>query len=72
MAKCLICNQKKGKRECRIVGGEICSLCCGTRRNDDECVGYEYFVLNRRTKGNRECMSVIQKYIGSKNGIRVL
>ena len=182
MAKCLMCNQKKGKRECKIVEGNICSLCCGTHRNDAECIGCEYyksahelrkynkidkytpadmeqnfefqaisdvieqsfcsvdadenftmldsiakevleklldryhfkdeefafssqlvkncfvylehnikekladedpqtiikvlgaiyFVLNRRTKGNREYIKVIQKYVGMENGIRVL
>ncbi len=50
MAKCLMCNQKKGKRECQIVGGMVCSLCCGTRRNDIECIGCEYFVSEKESR----------------------
>ena len=43
MAKCLMCNRVKGKRECQIVGGLICSLCCGTTRNENDCIGCEYY-----------------------------
>lgn len=61
MAKCLMCNQKKGKRECQIVGGEVCSLCCGTRRNDKECIGCEYFVSAHELRKYNK----IQKYTPS-------
>ena len=44
MAKCLICNAKKGKRKCMIQDGLICSLCCGKTRTEEacsECVFYQ-------------------------------
>jgi len=37
MAKCPICNSRKGKRQCLIAGRPVCSLCCGTTRNPDYC-----------------------------------
>lgn len=37
MAKCPICNSRKGKRRCIIVDGLICSLCCGNTRKEDTC-----------------------------------
>ncbi len=44
MAKCVICNSRKGKRKCLIADGLICSLCCGKTRNAEacsECVFYQ-------------------------------
>ena len=35
--KCLICGERKGKRECSRLSGEVCSLCCGQTRNIIEC-----------------------------------
>jgi len=37
MAKCPICNSRKGKRKCLITDGMICSLCCGSTRTEDTC-----------------------------------
>lgn len=37
MAKCPICNSRKGKRKCLIADGLICSLCCGTTRTEEAC-----------------------------------
>jgi hypothetical protein len=31
---CLICNKGKAKRFCPAKGGKICSLCCGTEREE--------------------------------------
>lgn len=31
---CAICRRRKGKRYCPGVGGSICSLCCGTEREN--------------------------------------
>ncbi len=43
MAKCPMCNSKKGKRVCKLVENQkVCSLCCGTTR-DVECVGCEHY-----------------------------
>lgn len=44
MAKCPICNSRKGKRKCLIEDGLICSLCCGNTRTEEacsECVFYQ-------------------------------
>jgi hypothetical protein len=37
MAKCAICNSRKGKRKCLIADGLICSLCCGNTRTEEAC-----------------------------------
>ena len=43
MAKCPMCNSKKGKRVCKLVENQkVCSLCCGTTRNS-ECIGCEHY-----------------------------
>ena len=44
MAKCSICNSRKGKRKCLIADGLVCSLCCGNTRTEEacsECVFYQ-------------------------------
>lgn len=30
--KCVKCGKQKGKRACPALGGDICSVCCGTHR----------------------------------------
>ena len=30
---CLFCKKRKGKRPCSVVGGKICSQCCGINRS---------------------------------------
>ena len=50
MAKCLMCHAKKGKRQCLIVNGMICSLCCGQTRKEEtcaECIFFQDPRLNR-------------------------
>ncbi len=37
MAKCAICNSRKGKRKCLISDNLICSLCCGNTRTEEAC-----------------------------------
>ena len=32
MAKCAVCQAKKGKRNCPALAAAICSTCCGTQR----------------------------------------
>lgn len=44
MAKCTLCNSRKGKRMCLIADGLVCSLCCGNTRTEEscsECVFYQ-------------------------------
>jgi hypothetical protein len=43
MAKCTICNSRKGKRKCIAADAFICSLCCGETRNFEKCDGCSYF-----------------------------
>jgi hypothetical protein len=35
MAKCIRCRQRKAKRHCPALGGDLCPLCCGQHRNRD-------------------------------------
>ncbi len=37
MAKCTLCNSRKGKRKCEATKTFICSLCCGESRDQDRC-----------------------------------
>jgi len=48
MAKCSICNSRKGKRKCLISGTMICSLCCGTSRSEDACMECAYYQKPKR------------------------
>ena len=43
MAKCTICNSRKGKRKCQTTGTIICSLCCGQFRAEENCGGCLFF-----------------------------
>ncbi|MEA2114049.1 MAG: hypothetical protein U9P36_01540 [Thermodesulfobacteriota bacterium] len=43
MAKCTICNSRKGKRKCRATQTFICSLCCGESRSQAECAECSFF-----------------------------
>ncbi len=38
MAKCPVCNIRKGKRKCGIVNNQfVCSLCCASTRKEELC-----------------------------------
>jgi len=37
MAKCPICNSRKGKRKCLLEDSFVCSLCCGNTRTEAAC-----------------------------------
>lgn len=43
MAKCTICNSRKGKRTCKATDTFICSLCCGASRNQDKCTDCSFY-----------------------------
>lgn len=43
MAKCIVCNSRKGKRKCKATGTVICSLCCGESRTEAKCAGCSFF-----------------------------
>ncbi len=48
MAKCPVCNSRKGKRQCLIAEAPICSLCCGTTRTADACAGCSFYQAPKR------------------------
>ncbi|WP_321492788.1 hypothetical protein [uncultured Desulfobacter sp.] len=48
MAKCSICNSRKGKRKCLVSNTMICSPCCGESRNEDICLDCSYFQKPKR------------------------
>ncbi len=48
MAKCPICDSRKGKRQCAIANGLVCSLCCGTIRKEDACLNCSYYQKPKR------------------------
>jgi len=43
MAKCSICNSRKGKRKCMAEDSFVCSLCCGQSRTLDKCTGCSFY-----------------------------
>jgi len=43
MAKCLICNSRKGKRKCMAENSLVCSLCCGQSRTPEKCTGCSFY-----------------------------
>jgi hypothetical protein len=43
MAKCPICNSRKGKRKCLVADGYICSLCCGQTRKEGICNSCSFY-----------------------------
>ncbi len=42
MAKCTVCDSRKGKRKCKNTGSFICSLCCGETREPEKCAGCSF------------------------------
>ena len=42
--KCAICLSKKGQRDCRMTGSQVCSLCCGQNRKQSACSGCEHYI----------------------------
>ena len=48
MAKCPICNSRKGKRQCLIADSPVCSLCCGNTRKPESCLGCRFYQKPKR------------------------
>lgn len=48
MAKCPVCDSRKGKRQCVIANGLVCSQCCGTIRKEDSCLDCSYYQKPKR------------------------
>ena len=53
MAKCSICNSRKGKRKCKVDETFICSLCCGQTRNIATCEGCSFFKNANQSRNYR-------------------
>jgi hypothetical protein len=58
MAKCLICNLRKGKRKCLIADGLICSLCCGNKRTEEACSKCVFYQKPKRKYNDVPAYSV--------------
>jgi hypothetical protein len=43
MAKCLMCNSRKGQRKCLREDGMVCSQCCGETRQAEQCGECAYY-----------------------------
>ena len=43
MAKCTVCNSRKGKRKCKATETFICTPCCGEFREQEKCDGCSFF-----------------------------
>ncbi len=48
MAKCPVCDSRKGKRQCKISTGLVCSQCCGTIRKEEHCLDCSYYQKPKR------------------------
>jgi len=60
MAKCPICNSRKGKRQCLIVDTPICSLCCGNTRKVETCSECRFYKKPKRKYNEVPAYSVSQ------------
>ena len=58
MAKCPICNSRKGKRQCLIAGSPVCSLCCGKIRKPDLCLECRFYRKPKRKYNDVPAYSV--------------
>ncbi len=65
MAKCLICNSRKGKRKCIHNNGFICSLCCGKSRSFDKCDGCSYYKDTKSTRNYKKAPYFQLSYLSS-------
>ncbi len=48
MAKCPICNSRKGKRKCLVTDSFVCSLCCGNTRTEEACSECKFYQKPKR------------------------
>ncbi|MBI5491252.1 MAG: hypothetical protein HY905_28230 [Deltaproteobacteria bacterium] len=48
MSKCPICNERKGKRQCRVRNAPICSPCCAAIRARESCRDCGFYVAPTR------------------------
>jgi hypothetical protein len=60
MAKCPICDSRKGKRQCLIADSPVCSLCCGNIRNPALCLGCRFYQKPKRRYNDVPAYSVTE------------
>jgi hypothetical protein len=65
LAKCFICNSRKGQRICALGSGLVCSLCCGETRKKEQCEGCGYFREAKSTRRYREIPRFSTEYMDS-------
>lgn len=53
MAKCTVCNSRKGKRKCKATETIVCSLCCGESRTEEKCSGCSFSKSAAATRNYR-------------------
>jgi len=58
MAKCPICNSRKGKRKCSLADNLICSLCCGNTRTEEACSECGFYKKPKRNYNEVPAYSV--------------
>ncbi|VAW42707.1 hypothetical protein MNBD_GAMMA01-804 [hydrothermal vent metagenome] len=58
MAKCPICNSRKGKRKCLLADSIVCSLCCGNTRTEEACSECGFYQKPKRKYNEIEAYSV--------------
>lgn len=66
MAKCPICDSRKGKRQCIIASGLVCSMCCGTIRKEDLCLNCSYYQKPKRKYNEVPSFTVSQMEASSQ------
>lgn len=54
MAKCTICNSRKGKRKCQATDTFICSQCCGESRDPKQCEGCSFIAGSTTVRNYRK------------------
>lgn len=54
MAKCTVCNSRKGKRKCQATATFICSLCCGESRDAGKCGDCTFFTPTSACRNYRQ------------------
>lgn len=60
MAKCPICNSRKGQRPCLIATGPVCSFCCGNTRQPDSCSECRFYQKPKRSYNDVPAFAVTE------------
>lgn len=59
MAKCPVCDTRKGKRKCLLVHHQfVCSLCCANTRKEELCLNCVFYQPPQHNYAKVPCFSV--------------